>query len=37
MNESTDVDYLILIRRNPYHNLEDVLQHELSHIAEGDL
>jgi hypothetical protein len=37
MNESTDVDYLILVRRNPYHNLEDVLQHEMSHIAKGDL
>ena len=35
--ESADVDYIILIRENPYHKLRDVLKHELSHIARGDL
>jgi len=36
-NESADVDYIILIRKKPYHRLEEVLEHELSHIARGDL
>lgn len=31
------VDYVILIRVNPYHTLDEILEHELSHIAEGDL
>jgi hypothetical protein len=35
--ESADVDYIILIREDLYHNLGDVLKHELSHIARGDL
>jgi hypothetical protein len=29
--------YLILVRESPYHSLGDVLEHELSHIARGDL
>jgi len=36
-HESADVDYIVLIRKNPYHSLEEVLEHELSHIAGGDL
>jgi hypothetical protein len=36
-HESADVDYIILIRKNPYHCLGEVLEHELSHIARGDL
>jgi hypothetical protein len=36
-DESFDADYVILIRENPYHPLEEVLKHELSHIAKGDL
>jgi hypothetical protein len=36
-DEFPDVDYVILTRENPYHNLEEVLEHELSHIARGDL
>ena len=36
-DESADVDYVILIRENPYHRLSEVLKHELSHIARGDL
>jgi hypothetical protein len=35
--EFPDVDYIILIRENPYHGLEEILEHELSHIARGDL
>jgi len=36
-DESADVDYIILIREKPYHRIEEVLKHELSHIARGDL
>ena len=36
-HESADADYMILIRKNPYHSLGEVLEHELSHIARGDL
>lgn len=32
-----DVDYVILIRENPYHSLTQIVKHELSHIAKGDL
>ena len=35
--EVADFDYVILIRENPYHDFEEVLEHELSHIARGDL
>ena len=36
--EETDgVDYVILVRENPYHTLEEILVHELAHIARGDL
>jgi len=30
-------DYIILIRENPYHNIEEIISHELSHIIRGDL
>lgn len=36
-DEFVDVDYVILVRENPYHSLREVLEHELSHIAQGDL
>jgi hypothetical protein len=36
-DEPADVDYVILIRENPYHRFEEILEHELSHIARGDL
>jgi hypothetical protein len=36
-DESSDVDYVILIRENPYHDLREVVEHELLHIARGDL
>lgn len=35
--EFVDVDYVILIRKNPYHKIAAILKHELSHIARGDL
>jgi hypothetical protein len=35
--ESAEADYFVLVRENPYHNLREVLEHELSHIARGDL
>lgn len=36
-DESADVDYVILVRENSYHSLQEVLKHELSHIVRGDL
>jgi len=36
-DEFPDVDYVILIRENPYHRLPQIVKHELSHIANGDL
>jgi hypothetical protein len=35
--EGADVDYVILIRDNPYHRPQEILEHELRHIARGDL
>ena len=35
--KNADVDYIILIRDNPYHEPREVLEHELRHIARGDL
>ncbi|MDR0372201.1 MAG: hypothetical protein LBI79_01360 [Nitrososphaerota archaeon] len=35
--ETDDVDYIILVRQNPYHSLEEIIQHELGHLARGDL
>ena len=36
-DEFVNVDYVILVRENPYHSLREVLEHELSHIARGEL
>lgn len=36
-DESEEVEYIILIRDNPYHCIEEILVHELTHIARGDL
>jgi hypothetical protein len=30
-------DYIILIRENPYHSIEEIIPHELMHIIRGDL
>jgi len=35
--ESSDAKYMMLIRENPYHSLKEILAHELTHIARGDL
>ena len=36
-DEYPDIDYIILVRENPYHSLAEILEHELSHIVRGDL
>ena len=36
-DEIPGIEYVILVRENSYHNLADILKHELSHIAKGDL
>ncbi len=36
-NEKLSCDFVILVRETPYHSLEKILKHELSHIARGDL
>jgi len=36
-DEFADVDYVILIRTSHCHGFEEILEHELSHIARGDL
>jgi len=36
-DEGEGCDYVILIRENPYHTLEEILLHELGHIMRGDL
>jgi hypothetical protein len=35
--KNDDAKYVILIRENPYHSLDEIIVHELSHIARGDL
>ena len=35
--ETSGLDYTILVRENPYHSFERIIKHELSHIVEGDL
>jgi hypothetical protein len=30
-------NYIILVRKTPYHSLDEIIHHELSHIARGDL
>jgi hypothetical protein len=36
-DKNDDADYIILVRENPYHSLDEIIVHELSHIARGDL
>jgi hypothetical protein len=31
------VEYILLVRARPYHRLDEILEHELAHIARGDL
>jgi hypothetical protein len=35
--DTDDADYIIMVRQNPYHTLDEILIHELAHIARGDL
>ena len=37
VDEHVDVDYVILVRKHSYHQLDEILMHELMHIARGDL
>ena len=36
-DESADAEYIILVREKPYHTLQEIIEHELAHIAGGDL
>ena len=36
-DETTGLDFMIIIRKSHYHKLEKILEHELSHITRGDL
>jgi hypothetical protein len=36
-NGDEGIDYVILVRQNPYHSMEEIIVHELRHIARGDL
>ncbi len=36
-DENDDAEYIILVRENPYHTLDEIIVHELTHIARGDL
>lgn len=37
VNETAIMNYTILIRKNPYHNVKEIILHELAHITRGDL
>ena len=36
-DETEGAEYIILVRENPYHTLDEIILHELRHIARGDL
>ncbi len=36
-DENDDSDYIILVRENPHHRIDEIIVHELTHIARGDL
>jgi hypothetical protein len=36
-DETNDAEYIILVRENSHHSLNEIILHELSHIAKGDL
>jgi hypothetical protein len=36
-DESFVFNFIIIVRERPYHSLEEIIEHELSHIARGDL
>ena len=35
--EFDGAEFVMLIRQTPYHNLREIIVHELAHIARGDL
>lgn len=35
--EKEDAQYIILVREKPYHQIDEIILHELTHIARGDL
>ena len=36
-DQNEGADYIILVREKPYHSLDEIIVHELGHIARGDL
>jgi hypothetical protein len=32
-----EAEFIIIVRGSPYHSLDEILKHELDHIARGDL
>lgn len=36
-DQADEADYIILVRKNPYNTLDEILAHELTHISRGDL
>ena len=37
LKKPEDAEYVILVRETPYNRLDEIILHELSHIARGDL
>lgn len=35
--ETAGVDFMILVRENHYHGIEEIIEHELLHVVRGDL
>ena len=35
--ENEEAQYIILVREKPFHQIDEILLHELTHIARGDL
>jgi hypothetical protein len=35
--DTENEDYIILVRQNPHHTIDEILVHELAHIVRGDL
>jgi hypothetical protein len=36
-DKTDNAEYVILVRENPYHSLDEIIVHELLHIVRGDL
>ena len=36
-DKNDEAEFIILVRENPYHTLDEIIVHELLHIARGDL